>query len=232
MAKTVSHAFDSAGYRNFRESRSRKQATRQVPIRGFRGFSDEMKPVFGEFAGDFDMDRIREAYNAELQNWAPDGVVWGWSEAGPWAYAEDWVADDEQVVNAFGEATDEIDLAGIAGRFDNTRRATRRKQANDVDGLLEILQEFNLHTFFELDPYDLRDGLYLIAFGICDFLYDTGRQDLIPDELNYRPSPLGGDSESYEYQMAQEYAEQYGYGEFPRYLEALNKTLDALDAED
>ena len=167
MAKTVSHAFDSAGYRNFRESRSRKQATRQVQIRGFRGFSDEMKPVFGEFAG----------------------------------------------------------------RFDNTRRATRRKQANDVDGLLEILQEFNLHTFFELDPYDLRDGLYLIAFGICDFLYDTGRQDLIPDELNYRPSPFGGDSESYEYQMAQEYAEQYGYQEFPRYLELLNETLDAVDAE-
>ena len=31
--------------------------------------------------------------------------------------------------------------------------------------------------------------------------------------------------------MAQEFAEQHGYGEFPRYLEVLNEALDALDAE-
>ena len=108
----------------------------------------------------------------------------------------------------------------VSHEFDSAGYRNRKK-AKSLDSLLEDLQEFTLHTFFDLDPSDPGDGLFSVAFGICDFLYDAGKEHLIPESLHYVPS----------YQRAQEYAELYGYQEFPRYLEVLGEALDALSTD-
>lgn len=88
----------------------------EIQIAG-QGFDDMFAwaTIPGEDRDDlshWDMDAIRAEYNAELDNLAPEGVSWGWSEAGPYIYA-DVELDIDEVRDAFTAATASAEEGGI-----------------------------------------------------------------------------------------------------------------------
>ena len=72
----------------------------------------------------WDMDAIRGEYNAELDNLAPEGVFWGWTES-PFIFAP-WDADRDALREAFAAATASAEEGGI----DLESIAMRHKRAN------------------------------------------------------------------------------------------------------
>ena len=70
---------------------------------------------------EFDVDAIRDDYNAQLEALAPEDVFWGWTES-PFIFAP-WDADQDALREAFSAATASaeeggIDLASIAMRHE------------------------------------------------------------------------------------------------------------------
>lgn len=85
--------------------------TREIQITG-QGFTDEFSAWAGEFFDDYDWDAIRDAYNAKLDELAPDGVTWGWSESGPYCYA-DINLDPVAIRQEWAEAVGVMDPNGV-----------------------------------------------------------------------------------------------------------------------
>lgn len=87
-----------------------------------QGFTAAMSPWAAEFAEDYDWDGIRDEYNARLDELAPEGVSWGWSESGPWCYADTSVPA-ESVHERWAEIQSEqlIDFETIASHHEVTR---------------------------------------------------------------------------------------------------------------
>ena len=77
----------------------------------------DLIPVIVERENGEDRDDLSHEYNAELDNLAPEGVFWGWTES-PFIFAP-WDADRDALREAFAAATASaeeggIDLASIA----------------------------------------------------------------------------------------------------------------------
>ena len=95
---------------------------RDIPIVGL-GFTTEFSPWAGDFVDDCDWPAIRSDYNDRLKALAPEGVLWGWSEAGPWCVA-DVTLDADEVRQAWVEAVGGgdwdpfIDFESIAARHE------------------------------------------------------------------------------------------------------------------
>lgn len=85
------------------------------------GFTAEFTPWAGDFAADYDWDAIRDDYNDALDELAPEGVNWGWTEQGVYCYA-DVTADVDAVRDRWTEIQEEglIDFESIAARHDRT----------------------------------------------------------------------------------------------------------------
>lgn len=92
----------------------------EIRMEAVRGFTQEMSAWAGDFADDYDWVAIREDYNKALSKRAPEGVSWGWTEQGPYCYA-DIALDPDSVREAWAAAI----APGGEGGIDFDRIAMR-----------------------------------------------------------------------------------------------------------
>lgn len=76
------------------------------------GFRDEFEAWAGDYADDFDWSSIQDDFNDALSQAAPDGVSWGWSDAGPWI-AADTALNADEVRQQFVETIGGTDSEGV-----------------------------------------------------------------------------------------------------------------------
>lgn len=90
-------------------------------------------------------------------------------------------------------------------------------------GLAVLLGEFNLS--YDYDPWGQVMGW---LFAVCDVLTDSGLGT--PPEWDFHQSPMGSDTDSYEYQTLQDLYVDYTDDDLLAFGHFLNREADQLRA--